>query len=200
MMEEQLLLVGRDVVNVIRVRYSTLTGGDSAIIFLDSCDSIQSKAGILVVISLPRIFSRTLSPGLCVCSLHYDFHFLCQLRPICAPKSICQFTSWLTLISDSQPNTNCAGGCCVVVCPVARSVNIVAARIPFQGFTSSRTMFSTLKVCKMFPMVWCTHSSITLANGLRVVIGLMVMIMVLNSTKNFLPLSTITLQGRGCLS
>ena len=54
-MEEQLLLVGSNVANVVYVRYFTFAGGDSAIIFIDSCDSIRTQVRILVVFSLPRI-------------------------------------------------------------------------------------------------------------------------------------------------
>ena len=52
MMEEQLLLVGSNIANVVYVCYFTLTSGDSAIIFVDSCDSIQTKVRILIVLSL----------------------------------------------------------------------------------------------------------------------------------------------------
>ena len=43
MMEEQLLLVGSNIANAVYVRYFTFTSGDSAIIFIDSCDSIWTK-------------------------------------------------------------------------------------------------------------------------------------------------------------
>ena len=58
MMEEQLLLIGSDVANVVRIRYSTLTGGDSAIIFVDSYDGIRSKvsASWLYFIALERSY------------------------------------------------------------------------------------------------------------------------------------------------
>ena len=62
MMEEQLLLVGSNIANVVYVRYFTLTGGDSAIIFVDSCDSIRTKVRILVILRLPRILQEDFIP------------------------------------------------------------------------------------------------------------------------------------------
>ena len=41
-MEEQLLLVGSNIANVVYVPYFTFTGGDSAIIIIDSCESVRT--------------------------------------------------------------------------------------------------------------------------------------------------------------
>jgi len=70
---------------------------------------------------------------------------------------------------ESRPNTNCAGECCVVVCTVSHMANMVEARMPAQGSPSSKTVFCTLKVRMMLPIVWCTLSSMAFACGLRAV-------------------------------
>ena len=62
MMEDQLLLVGSDVANVVCTHYSTLTVGDSAIIFVDKCDSIRSEIVVLVVLGLRPIVQQDFVP------------------------------------------------------------------------------------------------------------------------------------------
>ena len=54
---------------------------------------------------------------------------------------------------ESCPNTNYAGVYYIVVYTVAQSAKMVDAKIPFQRFSSSSTMFYTLNVHMMLPIV-----------------------------------------------
>ena len=74
---------------------------------------------------------------------------------------------------ESRSNSNCAGECwCVVVCTVVRMVNTVEARMLAQGSSSFKTIFCTLMVRLILPIVWCTLSSMAFACGISAVIGL----------------------------
>ena len=116
---------------------------------------------------------------------------------------VSQFMLRRQFIIDLRPNINWIGVYCAVVYTVALRANIVEANIlPSHGFMSSSTMFCTLKVRRILPIVRCNHSSIALSWGFLEVIGFTVMLqsLIINSlnlAKNSFFLFTITLLGSG---
>ena len=66
----------------------------------------------------------------------------------------CLFTLGRVLNIESDPNTNYAGVCCVVVCTIVRA-NLVDAKILSQGFSSSSIKSCTLNVRIILPiLIW----------------------------------------------
>ena len=76
-----------------------------------------------------------------------------------------QLASWLMLRVMSLPNTSYDGVCCEVVCTEDCLANIVNERIPSQGFSLSKSSCWIFKVYIIYPIVWCTFSTIVFACG-----------------------------------
>ena len=59
-------------------------------------------------------------------------------------------------IIELRSNIYWAGVYCVILCDVALRANMVEAYMPSHGFLSSSTLFCTLKVRRILPIVWHT--------------------------------------------
>ena len=86
----------------------------------------------------------------------------------------CQLASNVKFMIASRPNTSCIGVACMVVWTVDRIAKITADRIPFHGSSSSSWDLFTWNVRRILLIVWWACSSMELACGLRLVIGLRV--------------------------
>ena len=96
----------------------------------------------------------------------------------------------------SLPNTSCGGVSCEVICNKDYMANTADERIHFKEVLLSKWICWIINAHIILPIVCCTLSTIVFASGFFVLMGLhnilqSFAIIVLNSTKSSLPLSTI---------